>query len=80
MIQNLHLREYKRNPKTQIIGDKDVVVSTRMKLMFNEQVLLSMVEPKNITEANKDENWIKAMNEEFDQIAKEPNLGTCPKT
>ena len=56
------------HPETQIIGDKDVGVSTRRKLLSNEQALLSVVEPKNFAEANKDENCIKAMNEELDQI------------
>ena len=39
-------RVQKDHPETQIIGDKDVGVSTRRKLLFNEQALLSVVEPK----------------------------------
>jgi hypothetical protein len=29
-----------------------------------------MMEPKNFNEANKDDHWVKAMNEELDQIEK----------
>ena len=32
--------------------------------------LLPQVEPKNVAEAAKDESWVKAMNEELDQIEK----------
>ena len=46
--------------------------------MFNEQALLSVVEPKNLTEANKDDNWIKAMNEELDQIEKNQTWELVP--
>ena len=66
-------RIQKNHPETQIISDKDVGVSTRRKLMFNEQALLLVVEPKNLTEARKDDNWTKAMNEELDQIEKNQN-------
>jgi hypothetical protein len=31
---------------------------------------VSMVEPNNFNEANKDVNWLKSMNEELDQIEK----------
>jgi hypothetical protein len=30
--------------------------------------MLSLIEPKKFAEASKDEDWIKAMNEELDQI------------
>ena len=63
-------RIQKSHPETQIISGKDVGVITRRKLTFNEQTLLSVVEPKNLIEANKYDNWIKAMNEEMDQIEK----------
>ena len=39
-------RIQKDHPETQIIGDKDVGVITRRKLLFNEQALLAVVEPK----------------------------------
>ena len=46
------IRIQTNHPKTQIIGDKYVWVSKRRKLLFNEQALLSVVEPKNFVEAN----------------------------
>ena len=47
--------------------------------MFNEQVSLSVVEPKNLIEANKDENWIQATNEELDQIEKNQTWELVPR-
>ena len=44
--------------------------STKKKLLFNEQALLSVVEPKKFVESNKDDDWIKAMDEELDEIGK----------
>ena len=67
------------NSETQIIGDKVVGVSTRRKLLFNEQVLLSVVEPKNFVEAKKYDDWIKAMNEELDQIKKNETWELVPR-
>jgi hypothetical protein len=32
--------------------------------------MLSQIKPKTFAEASKDEDWIKAMNEELDQIEK----------
>ena len=37
---------------------------------INEQALLSIVEPNNFTKASKNNEWIKVMNEELDQIKK----------
>ena len=53
--------------------------STRKKLLFNEKTLLSVVEPKNFAEANKDGDWIKAMNEELDQIEKNQTWELFPR-
>ena len=47
--------------------------------MFNEQALLSVVEPKNLIEAIKDDNWIKYINEEMDQIEKKQTYELVPK-
>ena len=47
--------------------------------MFNEQALISVVEPKNLTKSNKDDNWIKAMNEELDQIEKNQTQELVPR-
>ena len=58
---------------------KDAGVSTRRKLLFNEQALLSAVEPKNSAEASKYDDWIKAMNEELDQIEKNQTWELVPR-
>ena len=62
------------HPLDQIIGDKDVGIGTRRRLSKrNEQVhfsLLSTTEPGNFAEANTDEQWVKVMEEELDQIGK----------
>ena len=58
----------KNHPKELIIGDMHVGVQTRR--MKNVYSLLSQVEPKNVNEALNDEHWVKAMNEELDQIEK----------
>ena len=49
--------------------------------MFNEQALLLVVEPKNIVEANKDDDddWIKAMNEELEEIENNQTLEVVPR-
>ena len=64
----------KNHPGNQIIGDKNKGVHTRRKLIkASEQYqvdFLSMIEPKNFEEASEDEDWIRAMNEEIDQIEK----------
>ena len=52
------------------MGDENAGVKTRWQLPDVEQALLSIVEPKNFTEARKGDEWIKAMNEELDQIEK----------
>ena len=38
--------------------------------MFQEQALISSLEPKKIVEASKNGDWISAMNDELDQIEK----------
>ena len=63
----------KNHPLDQIIGNKDVGVETRRRIRSPEQThlaLLSIIEPNCFEEANKDEFWNKAMDEELDQIEK----------
>ena len=63
----------KNHPLDQIIGNKDAGVETRRKIRSPEQThlaLLSTIEPNCFEEANKDEFWNKAMDEELDQIEK----------
>ena len=42
--------------------------------------MLSLIEPKTFAEASKDEDWIKAMNEELDQIEKNQTWELVPRT
>ena len=81
-------RYYKKTPsrrvqkdhlETQIISDKDVGVRTRRQLLFNEKAPLSVVEPKNFTESNKNDEWIKAMNEELDHIERNETWEIVPR-
>ena len=41
--------------------------------------LLSQIEPKNVAKAVKDESWVKAMNEELDQIKKNKTWELVPR-
>jgi hypothetical protein len=55
-------------------------VHTRRQLLYQEKIaLLSHIEPKSIKEACKDENWVKAMNEELDQIEKNQTWELVPR-
>jgi hypothetical protein len=64
----------KNHPASQIIGEKDKGVQTRRKIIKNiEQShidFISMLEPKNFNESRKYDHWVKAMNDELDQIEK----------
>ena len=52
------------------MGHKNAGFKTRRQLTGVEQVPLSIVEPKNFIEYSKSDEWVKAMNEELDQIEK----------
>ena len=67
------------HPKTLIIGDKDAGVSTRRIVMFQEQALISLVEPKKFAEARKNNDWINAMNDELDKIEKNQTWELVPR-
>jgi hypothetical protein len=41
---------------------------------------ISMVEPENFNEASEDENWLKSMNEELDQIEKHNTWDLVPRS
>jgi hypothetical protein len=72
----------KNHPSNQIIGNKDVGVETRRKIRSPEQThlaLLSTIEPNCFEEANKDEFWNKAMDEELDQIEKNDTWELVPR-
>jgi len=68
----------KDHPKEQVIRDTNAGVQTRKKLTL-EYSLLSSIEPKCVAKASKDEGWIKAMNEELDQIEKNKTWELVPR-
>ena len=77
-------RIQKNHPEEQIIGDINAGVGTRRRRQestsTHEHVsLLSLIEPKNIEEAIKDEYWMKAMNEELSQIEKNKTWELVPR-
>jgi hypothetical protein len=74
----------KNHPLEQIIGDKNAGIETRgrKQACTPEQrhlSLLSTVEPNNFEEANNDEHWIKAMEEELNQIEKNETWELVPR-
>jgi hypothetical protein len=72
----------KNPPSDHIIGNKDAGVVTRRKICSPEQThlaLLSTIEPNCFEEANKDEFWNKAMDEELDQIEKNDTWELVPR-
>lgn len=73
----------KNHFEDQIIGDKRKGVLRRRRVaMAEEQVkfcLLYEVEPKIVTKACKDENWIKSMEEELRQIEKNQTWELVPR-
>jgi hypothetical protein len=64
----------KNHPENQIIGDINKGVQIRRKLIKDSEqshvAFLAMTEPKIFEEASQDDNWIREMNEELDQIEK----------
>lgn len=56
--------------ENHIIGDKNKGVMTRRRLVVEEVCLISKIEPKDVVEACKDENWIRAIEEELEHIKK----------
>eukprot|EP00253_Pinus_taeda_P021180 PITA_21180 len=62
----------KNNPETQILGQKEAGVRTRITITEASSYLafLSSIEPQNVNEACKYECWVKAMNEKFQKIEK----------
>lgn len=78
---NQKTRRYVRlnHSKNQIIGDKNKGIMTRRRLASKEVCLISKVEPKDVVEACKDENWMRAMEEELDQIEKNNTWELVPR-
>jgi len=73
-------RVQKNHPEEQIIGDASDGVLTRRQLTYQtETAYLSHIEPTSVKEAFKDENWVKAMNEELHQIEKNETWDLVPR-
>jgi transposase InsO family protein len=75
-------RVHKNHPSDQIIRNKDAGVETRRRIHSPEQThlaLTSTIEPTYFEEANKDEFWNKAMDEELDQIEKNDTWELVPR-
>ena len=60
----------KNHPKTKILGEKGAGVQRRRTITKASSylALLSSTEHQNVNEAWRDECWVKAMNEELEQI------------
>jgi hypothetical protein len=72
----------KNHPSDQIIGNKDASVETRRRIYLLEQqhlALLSTIELSNFEEANKDEHWVKAIDEELYPIEKNETWEPVPR-
>ena len=71
----------KNHPESQILGEKGSGVQTRRTLIGSSSylVLLSSIEPQNVNETSKDECWVKAMDEELDQIEKNDTWELVPR-
>jgi hypothetical protein len=73
----------KNHPENQIIGDINKGVQTRRKLIKDTKqshvAFLSMTEPKIFEEASQDDDWIRSMNEELDQIEKNNTWELVPR-
>jgi hypothetical protein len=73
----------KHHPESQILGNKEAGVQTRRKLIDTSSsanfALLSMSEPQNFVQASQDDHWVKAMNEELDQIEKNKTWDLVPR-
>eukprot|EP00253_Pinus_taeda_P012468 PITA_12468 len=71
----------KNHPETQILGQKEAGGQTRRTSTEASSylALLSSIEPQNVSEACKDERWVKAMNEELEQIEKNNTWELVPR-
>ena len=57
------------HPKDLIIGDPEQGVKTRSSInLFNNLAFVSQIEPKSLKDAENDEFWILAMQEELNQF------------
>lgn len=72
----------KSNIKEHIFGDKNKGVQTRRLEEISEHTnycFVSQVEPKTYADVSKDESWIKAMEEELNQIENNQTWELVPR-
>eukprot|EP00253_Pinus_taeda_P007263 PITA_07263 len=71
----------KNHLETQILGEKGVGVQTERTITQASSylALLSSSKPQNVDEACRDECWVKAMNEELEQIGKNNTWELVPR-
>eukprot|EP00253_Pinus_taeda_P001674 PITA_01674 len=71
----------KSHPETQILREKEAGVQIRRTIIETSSslALLSSTKPQNVNEACKDECWVKAMNEELEQIEKNNTWELVPR-
>lgn len=70
----------KEHPESQILGDQIHNVQTRRKLVGSSICTnLTLFEPKNTSQASKDKFWVRAMNEELDQIENNNTWDLVPR-
>eukprot|EP00253_Pinus_taeda_P007767 PITA_07767 len=71
----------KNHPESQIFGQKEAGIQTRRTIAEASSylALLSSTEPQNVREACKDECWVKAMDEELEQIEKNNTWELVPR-
>jgi hypothetical protein len=74
----------KHHPKIQILRNKEVGVQIRRKLVDTSIsanfALLTMTKPQNFVQESQHYHWVKAMNEELDQIDKNKTWDLVSKT
>ena len=71
----------KNHPESQILGQKEAGIQTRRSIAEASSylALLSSTEPQNVKEACKDECWVKAMDDELEQIEKNNTWELVPR-
>jgi len=71
----------KNHPESQILWQKEACIQTRRTIAEASSylVFLSSTKPQNVKEACKDECWVKAMDEELEQIEKNNTWELVPR-
>eukprot|EP00253_Pinus_taeda_P032402 PITA_32402 len=83
MVEEKTLSRYvhKNHPETQILGEREAGVQKRRTIIGTSSYLelLSSTKPQNVNEACKDECWVKAMDEELEQLEKNDTWELVPR-